>query len=267
MMKKFPIKPRGEEILTYSGGGTRPYMAPEVQSRNDAYNPRAADIWSLGIMLIELNSTHELIWKSQNVSRHTSGFVEQIMFACVLDPHIQANLSLTDLLRNMLERVSARRYDIKKVIAHHYLSEINYESGFLEFGPSVEQGEVATSFNQPPGESQVNEPAILPIPEVAEPKEEQIPSPLAKVQERTGLKYVPSPLPSTPVETPPHLVLQKPVKHIGPRDQPGGFKYLSPPVVPRTPKIPPPPPVRQTPVQRKPHILGHKKEDKNENNN
>eukprot|EP00644_Phytophthora_capsici_P008915 jgi/Phyca11/101728/e_gw1.6.295.1 len=95
------------------------YMAPEVVART-AYDPRAADVWSLGIMLFVLLTGSPLV---PIASDNEAGFIGLMEFGVgrILDMWHMGGLvspATVELLVGMLKVDPATRFSIDNVVAH-----------------------------------------------------------------------------------------------------------------------------------------------------
>ncbi|KAF1314655.1 Serine/threonine protein kinase, partial [Globisporangium splendens] len=96
------------------------YMAPEVIAQERQYDPAAADVWSLGMMLFMMLTGSPL---AASASDDEKGFLAlkayglcTILHAWGMDGDI--SLSVVELLEGLLEVNPARRYTIDDVLLH-----------------------------------------------------------------------------------------------------------------------------------------------------
>lgn len=106
------------EILSKTSCGTKGYVAPEVF--NPPYNPKIADIWSLGVCLYECVTLMQAF--QDNLSTHR--FVKsQIEKGLVIHDKFRGVLSepLQDLLHRMVEPDVSRRIRCEAILSHPWI--------------------------------------------------------------------------------------------------------------------------------------------------
>ncbi|KAF1318812.1 Serine/threonine protein kinase, partial [Globisporangium splendens] len=96
------------------------YMAPEVVTLDDEYDPAAADMWSLGIMLFIMLTGSPL---SPSASVEEKGFQALATFGVckilqVWEMDSGVSTSVMDLLEGLLQVNPAKRHTIDDVLAH-----------------------------------------------------------------------------------------------------------------------------------------------------
>ncbi|KAI0244676.1 serine/threonine protein kinase, partial [Massospora cicadina] len=113
-----------DKFLAISGlAGSEPYMPPEVFSE-EAYDPRAVDLWSLGIVYFAI-ATQQLPWRIALVrDQHYRRFIEcpaypEKMMACLL------TASLRPIILGLLTPDPSRRLTVAQVVAHPALQAIS----------------------------------------------------------------------------------------------------------------------------------------------
>ena len=105
------LHPKSQEIV-----GKRFYMAPEVV-QGDWYDPKAADIWSLGILLFILLTGSPLVTFHAFSQLGVEKVLEQWGFASSLEPETM------DLLTKMLQMDPTKRWQVEELVQHPALYE------------------------------------------------------------------------------------------------------------------------------------------------
>lgn len=105
--------------------GKKYYMAPEVAAGAVSYDPKAADIWSLGILLFILLTGSPLVPFASNSVRAFRAFrkvgVRQVMDLWGLTPLLWD--SIIELLDGMLQVDPAKRLTVVEVLEHEAIGE------------------------------------------------------------------------------------------------------------------------------------------------
>lgn len=100
--------------------GKKYYMAPEIVDGEHHYSPKAADVWSLGIMLFIMLTGSPLVTLASQNARGFRAFkkvgVRQVIDSWGLGPVVWE--SVVDLLDGMLQVNPAKRLTMEQVLEH-----------------------------------------------------------------------------------------------------------------------------------------------------
>ncbi|WVR03915.1 hypothetical protein IAU60_000914 [Kwoniella sp. DSM 27419] len=114
---------RPEAGLVKSAGGTLEYSSPE-KVLDGFYEPKANDVWSLGILLLKLlNLPHP--YQLSYTGDHSNDMKRDIIYGKAvyrLPKEEKGPGRLGELIRGMLEREPHRRWKIRKILKHPYLA-------------------------------------------------------------------------------------------------------------------------------------------------
>jgi serine/threonine protein kinase len=122
----------GKPAMAYLATGTQEYMAPEMARARMGYDPKAADIYSLGVSLAESLSGRALVntppqaypfrllLNAAKSSLNITGFIYY---------NIRINYELADLLLRMTDTQPTNRPTIRAVHLHMFVAQRRYVSG------------------------------------------------------------------------------------------------------------------------------------------
>jgi serine/threonine protein kinase len=122
----------GKPAMAYVAAGTQQYMAPEMVRAWMGYDPKAADIYSLGVSLAESLSGRafantplraypfRLLLNAAKSSLNITGFIYH---------NIRISYELADLLLRMTDTQPTNRLTVRAVHLHMFVAQRRYVSG------------------------------------------------------------------------------------------------------------------------------------------